>query len=114
MENVHDIVKSFSQCIFDLEIKPNDLLLSGIIDVHYITTHHKKLKNTFQSKKLWDLLDEKFVYYEVTKILAEFIDKYVEEEIEIPECNNNKEKLLYRSVRLLLDHMYVFIFLIFW
>ncbi|CAG8604376.1 10172_t:CDS:2 [Dentiscutata erythropus] len=58
-EDVSDIIKIFSQMIYDIQFKMNDLLLSGILDTQFIENNHKNLKNTYHSNGIWNKLNEK-------------------------------------------------------
>ena len=59
-DGTNEVVKVFSKIVYSIRFKPNELLLSGIIDIKYIEVHHKELEKEYRNKRIWNKLDEKF------------------------------------------------------
>ncbi|CAG8543662.1 15242_t:CDS:2 [Gigaspora margarita] len=104
-EGASDIIKIFSQMIYDIQFKKNnDLLLSGILDTQFIENNHKNLKNAYNSKGVWNEINEKIQIEKLTPLLKDFIENYIiSQDTEIPTTIDPKDKMLFRTTRSLLN-----------
>ncbi|CAG8477295.1 30583_t:CDS:2, partial [Gigaspora margarita] len=105
-DGTNEVVKVFSKMVYSIRFKPDELLLSGIIDIKYIEVHHKELEKEYRNKRIWDKLDEKFLIQDLPPSLKNFIEEYIfNQDTEIPKEVNLKEKKLFRATRNLLDRI---------
>ncbi|CAG8457293.1 6969_t:CDS:2 [Dentiscutata heterogama] len=77
-DGASDIIKIFSQIIYNIRFKMNDdLLLSGILDIQFIENNHKNLKNVYNSNGVWNELNEKIQIEKLRPPLKDFIENYI-------------------------------------
>ncbi|CAG8604245.1 38804_t:CDS:2 [Gigaspora margarita] len=73
--DVNPVAKIISQVFHKLSIAPNDLLLSGILDVENIIVRHTLIREELEKINLWKTVDEQIQYIPLDKRLIKFILK---------------------------------------
>ncbi|CAG8829625.1 36474_t:CDS:2, partial [Gigaspora margarita] len=71
--DVNPVAKIISQVFHKLSIAPNDLLLSGILDIENIIVRHTLIREELEKINLWKTVDEQIQYTPLDKRLIEFI-----------------------------------------
>ncbi|CAG8589494.1 2350_t:CDS:2, partial [Racocetra persica] len=99
-QNVNDIVKILSQEIWNLNLKPNDLILSGILDTEEIRERNPEFLHILHDASLLNIFEEMIPRLPLPGKLSSFIRKYLSgKEMRIP----NEYKSLYTSTRTFID-----------
>ncbi|CAG8817330.1 9336_t:CDS:2, partial [Gigaspora rosea] len=57
-DGINNVVKIFSKMVDVIQFKPNDLLLSGVLDIQYMEANYKELRNAYQCEGIWNQLVE--------------------------------------------------------
>ncbi|RIB01652.1 hypothetical protein C2G38_2256057, partial [Gigaspora rosea] len=57
-DGVSNVVKIFSKMVDVIQFEPNDLLLSGVLDIQNIEANYKELRNAYKREGIWDELVE--------------------------------------------------------
>ncbi|RIB18991.1 hypothetical protein C2G38_2183027 [Gigaspora rosea] len=99
-DGINNVVKIFSKMVDVIQFKPNDLLLSGVLDIQYIEANYKELRNAYQCEGIWNQLVENIQIKDLPNHLKVFIEEYIlNQETEIPKKLNPKDKRLFRAMR---------------
>ncbi|KAF0552007.1 hypothetical protein F8M41_022820 [Gigaspora margarita] len=101
--DVNPVVKLISKVFHKLFIAPNDLLLSGILDVENIIVRHKLIREELEKINLWNTVDKQIQHIPLDKKLIKFILEIQQNPfVNIQECENqslfsNTKDLLWRT-----------------
>ncbi|CAG8839778.1 14782_t:CDS:2, partial [Gigaspora margarita] len=101
--DVNPVVKLISKVFHKLSIAPNDLLLSGILDVENIIVRHQLIREELEKMNLWNTVDKQIQHMPLDKKLIEFILEIQQNPfVNIQECENqslfsNTKDLLWRT-----------------
>ncbi|CAG8790855.1 11278_t:CDS:2, partial [Dentiscutata erythropus] len=99
-QNVNEIVKILSREIWNLNLKPNDLILSGILDTEEIRERNPEFLRMLHDENMSNIFEEMIPRLSLPGKLSSFIRKYLSgKEMRIPD----KYRSLYTSTRTFID-----------
>ncbi|CAG8808120.1 14787_t:CDS:2, partial [Racocetra persica] len=102
-QNMNDIVKVLSREIWNLNLKPNDLILSGILDTEEIRERNPGFLQMLHDTNMLNSFEEIITRLLLPGKLSSFVRNYLcEKEMKI---SNNEYRSLYISMRTFIDSM---------
>lgn len=100
---MNDIVKVLSREIWNLNLKPNDLILSGILDTEEIRERNPGFLQMLHDANMLNSFEEIIPRLSLPGKLSSFVRNYLcGKEMKIP---NNEYRSLYISTRTFIDSM---------
>ncbi|CAG8604112.1 18_t:CDS:2, partial [Gigaspora rosea] len=90
-KNVNDIVKVVAKTLPTMSLGPNDLILSGILDVPILKSEKSPIMKELKQAKLWKSVDEPIEFLSMPNGVEQFVIKCIETKknhnIKIPKKN---------------------------
>ncbi|KAF0493516.1 hypothetical protein F8M41_021374 [Gigaspora margarita] len=103
-KNVNDIVKIMAGTLSTMSLSPNDLILSGILDVPTLKREKSPIMKELKKAKLWKLVNEPIEFLSSPDDVEQFVIKCIENKnhnIKIPK----KHASLFVRIKNLVDSM---------